>query len=82
MKQQTLGNEKLTVSELCLGCMQLGSRALGETVDALLDTYRDAGGNFLDTAHCYCFWDSHGDGASERIVGEYVRRNSCRDLDQ
>mgnify|MGYP006276034273 CR=1 FL=1 len=79
MKKLTLGPDTLSVSEFCLGCMQLGSRATGETIDALLDTFRDAGGTFLDTAHCYCFWAPCGDGASERIVGDYVRRNNCRD---
>lgn len=78
MRRVTLGAGALEVAELCLGCMQLGARATGETIDALLDAYRDAGGNFLDTAHCYCFWAPGGDGLSERVVGEYVRRNGCR----
>jgi len=79
MNHLSLGDEPLNVTELCLGCMQLGSRADRATSDALLDAYRDAGGNFLDTAHCYCFWVDGGDGISERIVGDYVRRNDCRD---
>lgn len=79
MKRLSLGDGGLEVSELSLGCMQLGTRATGETNDALLDAYREAGGNFLDTAHCYCFWAPGGDGISERVVGEYVRRNKCRD---
>lgn len=79
MEQRTLGAGKLSVSELCLGCMQLGARATGQTIDDLLDAFRDAGGNFLDTAHCYCFWQEGGDGISERVVGDYVRRNNCRD---
>jgi len=79
MKRMTLGEGRLEVTELCFGCMQLGSRATGETVDALLDAYRDAGGNFLDTAHCYCFWVAGGGGISERLVGDYLRRNDCRD---
>lgn len=79
MKQIPLGNGELNVSELCLGCMQLGTRATGETVDALLNAYRDAGGNFLDTAHCYCAWHPGGDGISERHVGDYIARHKCRD---
>ncbi|MFW5894123.1 MAG: aldo/keto reductase [Verrucomicrobiota bacterium] len=79
MKTLPLGAGNLDVSELCLGCMQLGSRATGKDVDALLDAYRQAGGNFLDTAHCYCFWTERGDGSSERLVGDYLQRNKCRD---
>jgi len=79
MQTITLGQDTLRVTELCLGCMQLGARATADTIDALLDTYRDAGGNFLDTAHCYCFWEPGGDGISERVVGEYLHRNRCRD---
>lgn len=79
MRTITLGRHGLEVTELCLGCMQLGVRATGDTIAALLDAYRDAGGNFLDTAHCYCFWAPGGDGISERVVGEYLRQNACRD---
>lgn len=35
--------------------------------------YVEAGGNFLDTAHCYCFWIAGGDGASERFARAAVR---------
>ncbi len=79
MKQLDLGNGTLQVSELSLGCMQLGARATGQTTDELLNAYRDAGGNFLDTAHCYCFWAPGGDGISERVVGQYIHHNHCRD---
>lgn len=79
MKKFQLGNSDLSVTELCMGCMQLGSRAFGEDIAALLDTYRDAGGNFFDTAHCYCFWTPGRDGNSERILGDYIRDNNCRD---
>jgi aryl-alcohol dehydrogenase-like predicted oxidoreductase len=73
------GATRLKVSELAFGCMQLGSRAVGSTVDELLDTFRDHGGSLLDTAHCYCFWNAGGDGISERLVGDYIKRHHCRD---
>jgi len=79
MQTLPLGPDELQVSELCLGCMQLGTRATGQTVDALLHAYRDAGGNFLDTAHCYCAWHPGGDGISERHVGDYLARHGCRE---
>ncbi len=79
MQQIHLANTNLTVSELCLGCMQLGSRATVAESTRLLDSYRAAGGTFFDTAHCYSFWLPCHDGASERALGDYVRANKCRD---
>ncbi len=66
--------ETLTVSRFCYGAGGLGTVVTGEAVDRLVDRYLEAGGNCLDTAHCYCFWMPEGDGASEREVGRQVRR--------
>ena len=44
----------------------------------LYDAFREAGGNFFDTAHCYCFWLADGLGASERALGECLRRSGDR----
>jgi 1-deoxyxylulose-5-phosphate synthase len=40
---------------------------------ALFDAYVAAGGTAIDTAAVY------GDGASERVVGQWLRRSGCRD---
>lgn len=40
---------------------------------ALLDRWREAGGNLLDTAHLY------GGGASERAIGLWLRERGCRE---
>ena len=73
MNYRTLGRSGLRVSELCLGTMTFGEDwdwgASPETSRALFDAYRDAGGNFVDTANLYT------DGSSERIVGELVRED-------
>ncbi len=79
MKTMTLPNTELTVSALCMGCMQCPSKVQGEAADELFNAFRDAGGNFFDTAHCYCFWTPLGDGASERALGDYVARTCRRD---
>ncbi len=79
MERIELGVSGLSVSKMCMGCMQMGSRAFGDDIVDLLDCYRDAGGNFFDTAHCYCFWTPGGAGKSERLVGDYIRDNDCRD---
>jgi len=78
MKQQLLGDTGLAVSTLCYGTMQFGEMPRAQS-DRLMDSYRDAGGNFFDTAHCYCSWLPSGAGSSERALGDYVKRRGCRD---
>ena len=79
MKKLQLADSNLNVTQFALGCMQFGGRASRAESAALIDCYRDAGGAFFDTAHCYCFWEDGGDGRSERILGKYLRENECRD---
>ena len=55
------------VSRLCLGTMMFGGPADRTASLAMLERYCAAGGNFIDTADVYC------DGASERVVGEFLR---------
>jgi aryl-alcohol dehydrogenase-like predicted oxidoreductase len=70
------GRTGLRVSELALGTMTFGEDwgwGAGKDVCArIVDTYADAGGNFIDTANNYT------DGSSERILGELLagRRES------
>ncbi len=68
----------LDVSRFCLGCMPFGVRIVGDAVDTLADRFREVGGNFFDTAHCYAFWAACGYGASERFLGDYIKRRGCR----
>ena len=68
MKTRTLGNTGFNISEVGLGCWQLGGD-FGPidhpTVEDILSAALDSGINFFDTA------DVYGDGASERFVGEH-----------
>lgn len=70
MKYKLLGRSGLKVSELCLGTMGFGTEggwgADRATSFDILDTYADAGGNFLDTANIYKL------GTSEKIIGDYL----------
>lgn len=50
MNHRKLGRTSLSVSELCLGTMQFGWRTDEATSFALLDAYREAGGNFVQAA--------------------------------
>ena len=59
------------VAEIGLGTWQLGSSDWGEISEdaafAILQTYTDGGGNFIDTA------DVYGMGTSERMVGRFIK---------
>jgi aryl-alcohol dehydrogenase-like predicted oxidoreductase len=73
---RTLGRSGLVVSPLALGTMTFGPGAWGAdapTSRAIFDAYRDAGGNFVDTA------DIYSDGASETLVGQFIRDSGTRD---
>ena len=79
MKMHCLDGSDVKVSTFCYGTMQFGKEMEQGERDALFSMFRDAGGNFFDTAHCYCSWLPCHDGAAERILGDYIGRNGCRD---
>ncbi|MEL6319918.1 MAG: aldo/keto reductase [Cyanobacteria bacterium J06626_14] len=70
MKYKLLGNSGLRVSELCLGTMTFGEDwgwgASKEESENIYRLFRDAGGNFIDTANVYT------NGTSERYLGEFI----------
>lgn len=70
MEYKLLGRSGLKVSALSLGTMGFGTEAGWgadkETSFAIMDTFANAGGNFIDTANMYKL------GTSEKIIGEYV----------
>lgn len=72
MREIAIPNTDLTVSALCLGAGELGTRVRGD--DALR-----AIGAFFDTAHCYGFWAEGGLGASERDLGRCLRELGLTD---
>ncbi|PYH93411.1 sterigmatocystin biosynthesis dehydrogenase stcV [Aspergillus ellipticus CBS 707.79] len=70
----------LKVSPLCLGCMNFGeawSPFMGECGKeqsfAILDTFYEHGGNFIDTANAY------QDEESEEWIGEWMKKRDNRD---
>lgn len=70
MNYKLLGKSGLRVSELCLGTMTFGEEwGWGASFDEckkMYEAYRNAGGNFIDTANRYT------EGTSEKIVGELI----------
>jgi aryl-alcohol dehydrogenase-like predicted oxidoreductase len=80
MRTIRLGHTGVEVSALCLGCMYFGSTIDEATSFQLLDQYRDAGGEFLDTANNYAFWVEGGRGdESERLLGRWMQQRGTRD---
>ena len=71
MKYRLLGKSGLRVSEAALGTMTFGEEwgwgAAKDEARNVYDTYREAGGNFIDTANVYT------NGSSERFVGEFIK---------
>src|SRR6201987_2276314 len=70
MKYRLLGNSGLRVSEAALGAMTFGEEwGWGTAKDEsrkVYDAFREAGGNFIDTANLYT------NGASESFLGGFM----------
>ena len=70
MNYRLLGRSGLRVSEVSLGTMTFGDDwgwgAARDESRKIYDAYREAGGNFIDTANVYT------NGSSEKLVGEFV----------
>ena len=71
MKYRLLGNSGLRVSELSLGTMTFGEEwgwgTAKDEAQKVYATYREAGGNFIDTANLYT------NGGSEKFLGEFLK---------
>ena len=75
MNRIELGKSGLLVSQLGLGCIDFGTKTNENRAFELIDTYLQNGGNLLDTANNYAFWNG-GDGRdSERTIGKYLKSN-------
>jgi len=71
MKYRLLGKSGLRVSEAALGTMtfgdELGWGSPKAEAQRVYETYRETGGNFIDTANFYT------GGTSEKFVGEFIQ---------
>ncbi len=74
MEYRYLGRTGMKVSELCLGTMTMGREADETESHRMLDTFVDAGGNFLDTADVYTR------GVSEEVVGRWLKTKNRDDF--
>ena len=80
MNRKRMDGTDLVLSDICYGTALFGADLCGDALDACIRTFRDAGGNFFDTAHGYAYWVPAGAGCSERALGEYMRRNGKGDI--
>jgi aryl-alcohol dehydrogenase-like predicted oxidoreductase len=70
-----MGKSGLRVSELALGAMTFGAKDWGvdqEESRRVYDGFREAGGNFIDTANIY------SEGRSESFLGEFMGEDRQR----
>jgi aryl-alcohol dehydrogenase-like predicted oxidoreductase len=71
MRYRLLGNSGLRVSEAALGAMTFGEDwgwgAAKDEARKVYDAFREAGGNFIDTANIYT------NGTSESFLGEFMK---------
>ena len=76
MEYRLLGKSGLRVSEASLGTMTFGDEwGWGSPKDEahkVYETYREAGGNFIDTANFYT------GGTSEKFVGEFIKSHRLK----
>ena len=80
MELRNVGRTGLQVSEICLGTMQFGWTADEETSFQVMDAFREAGGNFIDTADIYSNWvgDASYGGKTEEIIGKWIAARGVR----
>lgn len=78
MKLRSLGSTGVQVFPLNLGGNVFGWTADREASFAVLDAYRAAGGNFVDSADVYSKWvPGHRGGESEEMLGAWLRERRC-----
>ncbi|MDX9976232.1 MAG: aldo/keto reductase [FCB group bacterium] len=80
MKKVALAGAGLSVSELCLGTMHMGTNTPDDVSVQILDAFAEGGGTFLDTANIYNRDAPGGKGGeSERLIGRWMKERGNRD---
>ncbi|MCD8051576.1 MAG: aldo/keto reductase [Clostridiales bacterium] len=85
MEKIMIPNTDLTISPMGLGTVDAGVRWGKDAAsqDSMFGTFVEQGGNLIDCAHVYADWvvvDGRQEVArAERITGDWMKRNGCRD---
>ena len=69
-----LGKTALTVSEIGFGADHFGTAISDSDASYFLDAFVDMGGNLIDTANVYGKWVKGAGNASERFLGQWLKR--------
>ena len=78
MQSVRIPNSDLDVSSLCLGTGEFGSKLDRTASWQLLDTFVEAGGNFIDTANIYGDWVPGAKSSSEKVIGAWLAARGNR----
>src|ERR1700680_494384 len=79
MEMRRIGRSDLITAPLMLGGNVFGWTADEKTSFAVLDAFVDAGFNAIDTADVYSRWAPAGGGASEKVIGAWLKQSGKRD---
>ena len=79
MQKKLLGKSNIEVSELCLGTMYFGTSVKEKEAFEVLNEFVNRGGNFIDTANNYCYWNGGSGDESELLIGKWLREGGHRD---
>lgn len=79
MEFRRLGRSDLRVAPLVLGGNVFGWTADEKSSFAILDAFIDGGFNAVDTADVYSRWSPAGAGASETVIGNWLKQSGKRD---
>ena len=78
MEKVRFSDTDLEVTRIVMGTGNFKERLDKESAFRVLDTYLDAGGNFLDTANVYCRWLPDTENCAEQFLGEWFRKTGNR----
>jgi aryl-alcohol dehydrogenase-like predicted oxidoreductase len=79
MENRKLGSTGLKVSEICFGTATFGWHTDEAESHRMLDTFLEAGGNFVDTADIYSGWaEGSWAGRSEEMIGTWLKDSGRR----
>ena len=78
MEHRRLGRSEIAIAPLMLGGNVFGWTADEATSFAILHAFVDAGFNAIDTADVYSRWSPAGGGASEKVLGAWLKRSGKR----
>ncbi|MDO4547795.1 MAG: aldo/keto reductase [Clostridia bacterium] len=66
------------VGAICLGTMNFGDTMDERTSFSVMDEFFQMGGNFIDTARVYGAFGPAGEGASEKVIGKWIKSRGVR----